>query len=260
MKKGWRKASIGDTCDLATGGTPTRTRPEYFADGEIKWLVSGDVHQKEIFDCDGRITEAGLQNSNARYLPLNSVIIALNGQGKTRGTVALLRTLATCNQSIVSIAPKGNDKLIPEFLFYNLHSRYHEIRKMTGDAGSERRGLNMPLIRSIEIPIAPIEEQRKIVTILDEAFEGLDRARANTEANLVSAKELFESFLAKVFNGQEWPTKTLDQISKNLDRRRVPITKANRKLGTVPYYGASGVVDYVADFIFDDDLLLVSED
>ena len=114
MKNGWQTKKIGEVCRLMTGGTPSRTKPQYFG-GDIKWLVSGDIHQGEIFDCEGRITEAGMKNSNAKPLPVNSVLIALNGQGKTRGTVALLRTPATCNQSLVSIYPNEPDKLLPEF-------------------------------------------------------------------------------------------------------------------------------------------------
>ena len=72
-------------------------------------MVSGDIHSEEIFDCDGRITQEGLESSNAKLLPKDSVMIALNGQGKTRGTVAVLRFEATCNQSLVSILPNDED-------------------------------------------------------------------------------------------------------------------------------------------------------
>lgn len=107
-----------------------------------------------------------------------------------------------------------------------------------------------------------LEEQRRIVAVLNEAFEGLASARAHAEANLQNARELFDSFLKSSFSegAETWPSKSLSEIAENLDRRRVPITKKDRVAGEVPYYGASGVVDYVADFIFDEDLLLISED
>lgn len=197
---GWPIKKIGEVCDLMTGGTPSKSKPEYFDGGSIKWLVSGDIHKKEIFDCDGRITEEGLNNSSAKYLPKNSVLIALNGQGKTRGTVALLRTEATCNQSLVSINPKNSSELLPEFLFMYLHGNYEKIRTMTGDGGNDRRGLNMPLIRSIEIPIAPLSEQKRIVAILDKAFAAIDEAKAKTEQNLINARELFDIYLQQVFS------------------------------------------------------------
>ncbi len=87
-------------------------------------------------------------------------------------------------------------------------------------------------------------------------------AVANAEKNLRNAREVFDSYVHSIFTqqGNGWQSKTLNQISDNLDNKRVPITKNVRSSGTYPYYGASGVVDYVDNFIFDDDLLLVSED
>jgi type I restriction enzyme, S subunit len=217
MRNGWRTKTIGDACQLMTGGTPSRTSKDYF-DGEIPWLVSGDIHRGEIFECDGRISDSGMKASNAKLLPINSVMIALNGQGKTRGTVALLRSPATCNQSLVSIYPKNLDELMPEFLYANLHGRYQEIRQMTGDSGNDRRGLNMNLIRSIKIPIAPLPEQKRIVAILDEAFEGIATAKANAEKNLKNARAIFESYVQSVFSQgcRGWVKRTLKDICEKI--------------------------------------------
>ncbi|WP_211371595.1 restriction endonuclease subunit S [Altericroceibacterium indicum] len=117
-------------------------------------------------------------------------------------------------------------------------------------------------ISNLEVPLPPIEEQERIVAVLDQAFAALDRARANAEANLADAEEVLENWLALIFErrGGDWQQVGLPDISENLDRQRVPITKSDRVAGSVPYYGASGVVDHVADYIFDEDLLLVSED
>lgn len=185
----WKTVKIGEACELLTGGTPSRQNPEYFG-GNIRWLVSGDVNQKQIFECDGRITALGLENSNARLLPKNSVMIALAGQGKTRGTVAILRVEAACNQSMVCMAPKEPGKLMPEFLYYNLHGRYQEIRRLTGDDGNDRRGLNMGIISNIEIPLPPLAEQKRIVALLDEAFVSIDKAKAKAEHAIKGYDEL----------------------------------------------------------------------
>lgn len=103
---------------------------------------------------------------------------------------------------------------------------------------------------------------KRIVAILDEAFAGIDAAIANTKQNLANARELFESYLNAVFTqkGDGWMEKKLGEVCENLDSKRVPITKSQRKNGDIPYYGASGVVDHVADYLFDENLLLVSED
>ena len=195
---------LGDVCELATGGTPSRKKKEYFENGHIKWLVSGDINQREIFDCDGRITDEGLANSNAKYLPENSVLIALNGQGKTRGTVALLRTKATCNQSLVSIYPKSDLILDTKFLFYVLDGMYGKIRTMTGDSGNDRRGLNMPLIRGIEIPLPPLAEQNRIVTVLDAAF-----AETVTVINSIKTKsKKYHALKSQILSKELQPTKS----------------------------------------------------
>jgi type I restriction enzyme S subunit len=236
MKKGWQTKRIGEVCDLATGGTPSRSKPEYFG-GDIKWLVSGDIHQGEIFDCERRITEAGIRNSNAKLLPPNSVMIALNGQGKTRATVALLRTSATCNQSMVCMTPKANSGLLPEFLYANLHGRYEEIRRLTSDDDKDRRGLNMSIVRSIEIPVPPLVEQQRIVDLLDRAFEGLAVAAAKAEKNLQNARELFESRLAEVFSrrGDGWVETTLGKIGKVSMCKRI-FKEQTSSTGDIPFY------------------------
>lgn len=223
----WEIRKLGELCNLMTGGTPSRSKPEYFRNGKIRWLVSGDIHKTEIYDCEGRITEEAMENSNAKILPINSVMIALNGQGKTRGTVALLRTRATCNQSLVSIYPKDVKKIIPEYIFCNLRGRYDEIRRITGDDGNDRRGLNMPLIRSIEIPLPPLTEQHRIVKILDDVFAAAARAKENVEKNLQNVRELLQSYLQSTFlnPGRDWEQNTLGEVlqkTETIDPNKTP--------------------------------------
>ena len=163
----WEMVELGKACNFMTGGTPTSTLKEYYENGTIPWLVSGDIHKGEIFDCEGRITKKGVEDSNAKFLPKDSVLIALNGQGKTRGTVALLRMeKTTCNQSIVSINPKDKNTLLSEFIYYQLMSMYQEIRKITGD--NQRSGLNIPIIKAIKISLPPLKIQKQIVALIEE--------------------------------------------------------------------------------------------
>jgi type I restriction enzyme, S subunit len=200
---GWTSSTIGETCKLMTGGTPSTTRKEYYEGGNIKWLVSGDINQKEIFNCEGRITELALENSNARYLPVNSVLIALNGQGKTRGTVAMLRTEATCNQSLVSIYPNDFNKVLPELIYANLDGRYNEIRKLTGDSGNERRGLNMPIIRNISFSYPKSKEaQQIIVRQLNALRAKTQKLEAVYQKKIADLEELKKSILQKAFCGE----------------------------------------------------------
>lgn len=150
-------------------------------------------------------------------------------------------------------------KLHRDFLFYQLLFKRPEI---SGKQGAVFASINKADIEAIQIWLPHADEQRRIVAILDEAFEGIATAKAHAEKNLRNARELFSSEAKSIFmrGAARWPTKTVDQLSTNLDSKRVPITKSDRKAGEFPYYGASGIVDYVADYIFDGDTLLVSED
>ena len=199
----WVTSTIGESCNLMTGGTPSRSKKEYFDNGTINWLVSGDINKKEINDCEGKITELGFENSNTKFLPLNSVMIALNGQGKTRGTVAMLRIKATCNQSLVSIYPKDDSSLLPELIYANLEGRYNEIRKITGDSGNDRRGLNMPLIRKISFSYpTSIDEQKVIIGQLASLKSQTNKLEAIYTQKLADLEEMKKSILQKAFSGQ----------------------------------------------------------
>jgi len=112
----------------------------------------------------------------------------------------------------------------------------------------------------VNIPL--FSEQKRIVAILDEAFAGIGTAVTNAEKNLANACELFDSYLNSVFaqKGKEWVENKIGEICENLDSRRVPITKSERVKGDTPYYGASGIVDYVSGHLFDEEVLLISED
>ena len=137
------------------------------------------------------------------------------------------------------------------------------VLQLTGNiSGATRPRVNLSDVRNIDIPLPSLHEQHHIVSILDKTLAAIDKAKVNTEKNLKNSKELFENYLQKMFEnkGENWEEKTLNEISENLDSKRVPITKNVRKEGLIPYYGASGIVDYVADYLFDEDLLCVSED
>lgn len=155
--------------------------------------------------------------------------------------------------------------------FAEFDRRHHDLRFLyyllsTLDlprlAKGVKPGINRNEVYDLRVALPPLPDQRRIVAILDEAFEGIATAKANAEKNLQNARELFDSHTKSVFSqgAHYWPTRTIDQISMNLDSKRVPITKSDRTAGEFPYYGASGIVDYVADYIFEGDTLLVSED
>ena len=160
----WGMKQIGEFSDCTAGGTPSTLIKEYWG-GSIRWMNSGELTSKRILDVEGRITVRGLRESSTRILPPQCVLIGLAGQGKTRGTVAINLVELCTNQSIAAIFP--NESFVPEYLFYNLDVRYHELRGMsTGDGG--RGGLNLQIIRSIAVPFPEIGEQHAIAGVLSD--------------------------------------------------------------------------------------------
>ena len=195
----WIWKRVGELCDLQTGATPSRQKQEYFG-GSIRWLVSGDINKGEIFECDGRITEKGMDNSNCKILPKNSVLIALNGQGKTRATVAILRVAAACNQSLVAMIPYSQEFILPEYLYLSLKMRYLEIRDITGQ--KQRRGLNMGLVSELSVPLPPLEEQKRIVAKVDQLMALCDQFEGQQQKRSKLLKDTRVSALAALADSQ----------------------------------------------------------
>jgi len=147
---------------------------------------------------------------------------------------------------------------------YDLMFLYHllnllELNKL---AKGVKPGINRNEVYNIIAHFPPLSEQKSIVSILDSAFATIAKAKANVEQSLKNVQALLQSYLQGVFEkkGLDGEERTLNEISENLDSKRVPITKNVRNEGTIPYYGASGIVDYVADYLFDEELLCISED
>jgi type I restriction enzyme S subunit len=196
LPPGWKKCKMDELCDLRTGGTPSKSHLEYFG-GNIKWIVSGDVNNEFIYDVKGRITELGKNNSPTKMLPKDSVLIALNGQGKTRGTVSVLKTEATCNQSVIAFIPKDRNQIDYMFLFYYLKGCYQHLRNLTGD--NERSGLSMRVLKPFNVIFPPIDDQRKIAKKLQQKQEGIKKLINNIQDQKDTIFSLSNSIFNQVF-------------------------------------------------------------
>jgi type I restriction enzyme, S subunit len=158
----WPYKKINEIATVLTGGTP-RTSTKEFWNGSINWMSSGEVNLRRVKNTEKKITQKGLEGSNATILPIGTVMVALAGQGKTRGKVAILEIETTCNQSLAGIIT-DKESVFNEFLFYNLENRYQELRNISGGEG--RTGLNLKLIKNFKIPVPPLNLQKKIATAL----------------------------------------------------------------------------------------------
>ena len=168
----WRTHPVRRYCRVFAGATPSRSVAHYWENGSIPWLSSGDVNLRRIRTARQFITDAGLKNSSANWIRPGSLVVALAGQGKTKGMVATVEVSTTCNQSLAVIEPADSESLY-EYLAYYLESRYQDIRALVGDG--LRDGLNLEHVRSIPTPLPPLPEQAAIVRFLDHADRRIRR-------------------------------------------------------------------------------------
>ena len=200
-------------CSISAGGTPSTKVKEYWG-GNIPWMNSGDLNKRMIYKVEGRITDKGLQSSSAKFVSINSVLIGLAGQGKTRGIVAINKIELTTNQSVAFFIP---EKINYKYLYFSLYRRYEELRRLSaGDGG--RGGLNLRLLSNLKIKVPPLPEQKLIVKVLDVWDEVIEKLERKIEIKKNIKKGLMQRLLTgKVrlpgFSG-EWKNV---QIGKILD-------------------------------------------
>ncbi|EHK9437183.1 restriction endonuclease subunit S [Enterococcus faecalis] len=263
----WELCKLGDCSEILTGGTPKTSISEYWEPKKIPWMSSGEVNKRRLDKTDNMISEEGLDNSSARWIKKHSVLIALAGQGKTRGTVAVNNINLTTNQSIAAIVP--NDNLHYEFIYQNLTKRYDELRMISSGDGT-RGGLNKQIVSDVIILSPSKEEQIRIGAF----FKRLDYAITLHQRKLDQLKELKKAYLQVMFPEKdeivprmrfvdfegEWELCKLGDVANRYDNLRVPITASKRISGNTPYYGANGIQDFVEGYTHDGEFILVAED
>ena len=190
--KGFDEQRLGDISVISMGGTPSTKKLEYWKDGTVNWMKSGDIKGNFIKTIPQKITELGFKNSNAKAYKKGDVVIAMNGQGKTRATSAILDIETTSNQSVASISPKNTLNSI--YLHFNLKFRYQELRDLTGD--KQRSGLNLTLLRNLKIMCPPIELQEKFASFVLQMRSLQDRQKDSTS----EIKKIYNSVIEKAIS------------------------------------------------------------
>jgi type I restriction enzyme S subunit len=157
----WESNLLGMVASVTSGGTPSRSKLSYWS-GKIPWITTSLINFNNIYKADEFITKEGLDNSSAKLLTPNTLLIAMYGQGKTRGKVAILKIKACTNQACASILPSDNISVI--FLFQNLSGQYENLRNLSNDGG--QKNLSGTLIKQLKISFPLKPEQQKIANFL----------------------------------------------------------------------------------------------
>ena len=193
VPEGWNVAMLGDSAKIVSGGTPSRKNPEYW-NGDIPWVKTGEVNYRSITKTEEKISKKGLEESSTRIIPSGSLLMAMYGEGVTRGRVSILGIDAAINQACAAIFPFNN--LYTYFLFYLFSINYEQIRNL--GFGANQKNLSATLIKTIKIPIPPLPEQQQIADIL----VSVDK---NIEANENKKKALdtiFQTLLQNLMTGK----------------------------------------------------------
>ena len=183
--------TIGEFAYCFAGATPSTSHPEYWENGRIRWMSSGEVHKGHVEDTDSRITELGYKSASTRMVPIHSIVIAIAGQGKTRGTVAITEVDLCTNQSLCAIVP--DERVNYSYLYHNLQGRYLELRGLSGDVNG-RGGLNLKIIQKIPVILPPIEKQQQFASIAQQA----DKSKSVIQKALVYLNDIQSDELKEI--------------------------------------------------------------
>ncbi|MDE1524770.1 restriction endonuclease subunit S [Ligilactobacillus salivarius] len=263
----WERKKLGNVAKITPGGTPSKNISNYWYPKEIPWLSSGEINKEIIFSTDDMISKEGFNNSSAKWIKQDSVLIALAGQGKTRGKVAINRIPLTTNQSIAGIEP--SNEVYYKFLYHQLTKDYLKLRLVSSGDGS-RGGLNKKLLNDYAVNLSSIDEQHKLGILLSRIDNTLQLHERKCEELTLIKKALLQKLFPKKDEikpevryknfSDAWEQRKLREVVNFLDTLRKPLEGAKRVKGPYPYYGASGIVDYVDGYLFDEELILLSED
>lgn len=194
IPKEWELPQITHFTTSRSGGTPDRNRGEYWENGTIPWMSSGEVNKVNVYETNEKITRLGSLNSSAKILSTNSVMVALNGQGKTKGMCAILRIQAACNQSLCAF--KCNEMFLHyRYLFYCFNSMYKYLRFQSGD--NLRDGLAASFVKIQSIPLPSIKEQYAISDYLDLKCAELDALQQDIEKEIETLKAYKKSLITQ---------------------------------------------------------------
>ena len=269
VPENWVWVRLESVASWGSGGTPSRKHEEYY-NGDILWIKTGELNNGWIYDTEEKISNEGLKKSSAKLFPPYSVLIAM--YGATIGKVAILGVPATTNQACACAV--CNQSLLYMYLFYYCISQKNVfIEKGKGGA---QPNISQIILKQHPIPLPPLSEQQRIVERIEELFAKLDEAKERLQEVADSFAVRKAAILHKAFTGEltkqwrrengvsdeSWEEKKLVEITVNHDSQRIPLSKSQRENMShiYDYYGASGIIDKVDDYIFEGKKLLIGED
>ena len=217
LPEGWTASTTDQLAFVDTGATPKKGRSDYYEGGEIPWVTSTAVNQQLIDTPQDFITRLAVKETNAKVFPAGTLIVALYGEGKTRGKVSKLGIDAATNQACAGLRVGFLPAIIADYvrLFYVYN--YEAIRLLS--AGGVQPNLNLSIIRQTLVPLPPLEEVQQIIDTVDEAMERVSHVESLCETELKRSAALRQSILKDAFSGKLVPQDPSDEPADKLLER-----------------------------------------
>lgn len=218
LPEGWRWVRLGEVCKTTSGGTPARGMRDFFG-GSIPWVKSGELNDGLIVKTEEGITQNAIVKSSAKVFPAGTLLIAL--YGATVGKLGVLGMDAATNQAVCAIFP--DESCCRDYLFFYLLKEREAL--LSTSFGGAQPNISQGIVRQMLIPLPSVEEQNRIVAILNEQMGAVERARASTEAQLEATKVLPAAYLRAVFSSpeaQQWSKKPIGELCEITARQVDP--------------------------------------
>lgn len=203
LPSGWRRVTVEELCPVQTGATPKRGEPRYYDNGTIPWVTSGAVNASRITEATELITPTAIAETNAKVFPSGTLIVAMYGEGKTRGKVSVLGIAAATNQACAALLCAGLESEVQGYLRLYFEQHYDVLRSQA--AGGVQPNLNLSLIKQTMLPLPPLPEAREIGNQVAVLLSQADALKSELTRRQKAAIALRQSILQAAFSGQLVP-------------------------------------------------------
>lgn len=193
----WKKIRLAEVFEVQVGATPSRRVPEYW-NGDINWVSSGEVHFNGIFRTNEQITDDGLAHASTNVHPIGTVMLAMIGEGKTRGQAAILNVEAAHNQNTAAILV-SKTPCSPKYIYYFLQMNYDNTRRV--GSGNNQKALNKERVRALRFPFTSFAEQNQIVEEIESRLSVCESIEQTVDTALAQADAMRQSILKQAFEG-----------------------------------------------------------
>ena len=236
LPEGWVWSNIGQLSTVGSGSTPLTSRREYYQHGTVPWITSSALNNSLVLAPSKLVTEQAVRECRLSFYPPHTLLVAMYGEGKTRGKCSELLISSTINQAIAAVAMDESAASCRAYIKVFLDSNYEATRHLS--SGGVQPNLNLGLVRKIEVPLPPVAEQSRIVAEVERRLSIIKQVEEAVDTSLKRAERLRQSVLKQAFCGRLVPQDPGDEpayaLLERISAQRAeaqPATEANRKRG-----------------------------